>query len=407
MIPAAAVLAFGLAACVPAPRPVPPSPTTTPATNPPATSPTSTAPAISGAPVISSFQAAVASGPAPVTTAFTWAVTDPNGDPLTCRIDLDGNGTVETLINNCTSSSVRSASFPTSGVQTVRFEVSDATTTSSASTTVNVGSVSADPFNITVRFNGAVTPSQENTFNSAAARWASVIKGGLPTANLSLLADDCIVGAPAFNGSVDDLMIDAQITPIDGPSGILGSAGPCWLRSGSRLPIYGVMKFDSADVGGLESSGRLEATILHEMGHVLGIGTIWQSPLFTGGGTSTPLFHGLAARGAWHAIGGTGSVPIENTGGPGTRDGHWSESTFDNELMTGWLDSGSNPLSRMTVAALGDLGYSVDMTAADPYGLPGLRSMRAFGLGDGHDHDDVRLGEHLIQPRVAPASAEG
>ena len=39
-----------------------------------------------------------------------------------------------------------------------------------------------------------------------------------------------------------------------------------------------------------------------------------------------------------------------------------------NELMTGWINSGqSNPLSRITIASLADLGYQVNLSAADTY----------------------------------------
>ena len=130
------------------------------------------------------------------------------------------------------------------------------------------------------------------------------------------------------------------------------------------------------------------------MGHVLGIGTIWTSPLFTGGGTSNPIFSGTAAVGAWSALGGSGAVPVENTGGPGTADGHWREATFDHELMTGWLDTGSTPLSALTVSALGDLGYSVDLAAADSYGLPGLRA----SAHSDHEASDLATSERLIKP---------
>ena len=35
------------------------------------------------------------------------------------------------------------------------------------------------------------------------------------------------------------------------------------------------MQFDSADLASMEASGSLYGVILHEMGHVLGIGTSW------------------------------------------------------------------------------------------------------------------------------------
>ena len=50
---------------------------------------------------------------------------------------------------------------------------------------------------------------------------------------------------------------------------------------------------------------------------------------------------------------------------------------FDTELMTGYAERRgvAMPISRMTVGALEDLGYSVNYAAADPYTIPaGLRA---------------------------------
>lgn len=47
---------------------------------------------------------------------------------------------------------------------------------------------------------------------------------------------------------------------------------------------------------------------------------------------------------------------------------HWDEWCLDNELMTGKLNSGeTNPLSRVTVASFQDIGYDVNITAADMF----------------------------------------
>lgn len=59
------------------------------------------------------------------------------------------------------------------------------------------------------------------------------------------------------------------------------------------------MQFDSADVTGLESSGQLANTIVHEMGHILGIGTVWTNKaVLADAGTSNPTYTGPAAIGA-------------------------------------------------------------------------------------------------------------
>ena len=40
---------------------------------------------------------------------------------------------------------------------------------------------------------------------------------------------------------------------------------------------------------------------------------------------------------------------------------------FANELMSGYISTGSNPLSAVTAAAQEDLGYKVNYDAADPF----------------------------------------
>ena len=119
-------------------------------------------------------------------------------------------------------------------------------------------------------------------------------------------------------------------------------------------------------------NGTFTAVVLHEMGHTLGIGTLWDigRNLLTGAGGSNPRYTGARGVAEWSALGGTSSVPVENTGGAGTADSHWRESVFDTELMTGWIDSPPIPMSAMTVSSLGDLGYAVDRDTADAYSLP-------------------------------------
>jgi hypothetical protein len=72
-------------------------------------------------------------------------------------------------------------------------------------------------------------------------------------------------------------------------------------------------------------------------------------------------------------------VPVENTGGPATADGHWRETIFRNELMSGFIEQPGNPVSRLTVASLADLGYAGDLDAAEPYALPDVFALAESG----------------------------
>ena len=143
------------------------------------------------------------------------------------------------------------------------------------------------------------------------------------------------------------------------------------------------MQFDTADLANMQANGTLGDVITHEMGHVIGIGTIWEDKgLLKNAGQSNPLFTGSHAKYAFGKLRGTGptAVPVENTGGAGTRDGHWRESVFKNELMSGFISAPGNPLSRLTVASLQDLGYKVNLSAAEPYTLPNLQMLAERGL---------------------------
>lgn len=252
-------------------------------------------------------------------------------------------------------------------------------------------------FTITVVYVPGTTPNaaQSAAFDSAAARWSRVIIGDVSDfPNTNIPAGAC--GRPEIpqqTQNIDDVLIFAMLVPIDGPGAILGSAGPCSIRTPGGQTIYGLMRFDTADLGTMEANGTLRDVILHEMGHVLGLGTLWNvsvigRALLTNAGVADPFFTGAQARAKFDDIGGTGytaggKVPVEDCVGipgcgAGTRDGHWRESVFSNELMTGYID-GPNPLSVVTAAQFGDIGYVVNYGASDPFtvSFPLLRARRA------------------------------
>ena len=254
-------------------------------------------------------------------------------------------------------------------------------------------------YKIEVRFLGGLNTAQKNAFKAAADRWSKVIIGDVPSV---------MVGGEV----IDDLLIEAQGVPIDGPGKILGQAGPTNLRPASAganafLPAKGIMSFDTADLAVMQSDGTLLDVITHEMGHVIGIGTIWkQKGLLAGAGTANPTFTGTNAKKEFGVLKGTGpqAVPVENTGGPGTQDSHWRESVFKNELMSGFIAAPNNPLSRLTVASLKDIGYVVDLTAAEAYSLPNLMALAERGLtqdqGEHHAH-----ALPILAPKVLPDDA--
>jgi len=264
-------------------------------------------------------------------------------------------------------------------------------------------------FDIEIRFNQAGgTAAQRTAFRVAEARWQAVIQGEQPDVQVTASAGFC-GAADALDEVVDDLLILADIVPIDGVGGVLGAAGPCLIRDVSGLPVLGRMMFDSADLDNLEAGGTLDDVIVHEMGHVLGIGSLWALFGFVADpadqdstAASDPHFTGAGARTAFDQIGGTlytgKRVPIEDTGGPGTRLVHWRESVFDDELMTGFVNAGSNPLSLVTIASLEDMGYTVDRTVAEAYRIR---------LSIGRAANRVFLGDDVLREPILTIDAAG
>lgn len=237
------------------------------------------------------------------------------------------------------------------------------------------------PFQIEVRFIRGLTNRQKSVFSEAADRWARVIVGDLETAIVHDFSGEVVI---------DDLLIDAEGVPIDGVNNnpnTLGEAGPTRFRSedassGAGLPAKGIMRFDTADMAQMEEEGTLLDVITHEMGHVLGIGTVWTDFGFLKNFPGRdPTFVGPGAMREFGKLKNAGPtpVPVANVGGAGSAGGHWRETVFDNELMSPSIDGPDNPLSRLTAASLGDLGYEVDLEAAQDYVLPDLLEIASSG----------------------------
>ena len=237
---------------------------------------------------------------------------------------------------------------------------------------VAVGGAELGDFDIVVDLDlnglgGSTAAAILSSFAQAEARWEKIILGDLQNYNY-------------FGFQIDDLFISADVGAIDGFGGILGSAGPQVFRpSGDAtpfLPLIGQMNFDSADVGSLLNDRGGEGfteVVVHEMGHVLGIGPLWGNfGLRTGG--SDIQYTGANAIAAYNAVRNSdaATVPIETGGGGGTAGSHWRETTLRTELMTGFLNGGTqNALSRITAGSIVDLGYlDVDLDGAEAYELP-------------------------------------
>ena len=261
-----------------------------------------------------------------------------------------------------------------------------------------------------------VAPATRNIFRQAELFWESRINGyssSLPAAIRTQLTGR--------------LSITAQTIPIDGVGGILGAAGPdgfaqTFAATGNpadnrniltTVVTSGTMSFDVADAGRADFAD----TVLHEMAHVLGIGTLWEL-----NGITSPNANerGLLVNrnGLFQYIGRNGLrgfreqsghhranyVPTENFGGPGTALGHWAGGTTPNwffnpangsrtELMTGFASFAPTFVSEATWGSLADVGWSVDGFNANEgsifTGLNGINPFPKSGRGLVFNRTDI------------------
>lgn len=343
-----------------------------------------------------------ASGAPVSNVAVTFAVQSGGGSVVGPTVNTDANGVAQVgdwVLGAAPGANTLTATVSGSGItgNPVTFTATGVTST----------------FNITIQNIGpAFSPAVQAAFDSAVAKWQQIIYQDVPDfANLNVPPNTCFSGQPAIGPTnVDDILILAKFDSIDGPFNTLGFANWCFARSGSDIPFVGYMVFDTADVALLVSQGQLNSVILHEMGHVLGFGTTWSLPLFNclqdpsnpPGTINDTYFSCPKARAMFDSIGGTNytggnKVPVENCGpltptpppcGASNANGHWREPVFGTELMTPTLTLGvANPLSRLSAAAMEDVGYTVNYAGSDPYThtfslVTGGASLGLLSLGD-------------------------
>ena len=282
---------------------------------------------------------------------------------LLAQNDDDGssqNSQVDISVVAGTTYYIKAAAYQRStGDYTLQLETVESTPDDTGTTEdPNTGATSdpgtgttASQFQIDVTMTG-FTAAQQAIVQQAVDIWEQIIVGDLPDVNY-------------LGRVIDDVAITISSIRIDGSGNVLGQSSPTAFRNDSFLPYLGFIQLDTSDVASMESTGSLLGVITHEIAHVLGFGVIWSNlGLLTGTRTRNPGFTGARAVAEYNALFGTNvsAVPVEADGGSGTALSHWEESVLANELMTGWYNSGqTNPISRITVASLADIGYQVNM----------------------------------------------
>ena len=244
-------------------------------------------------------------------------------------------------------------------------------TANNCSRSVAVTVTSPPPFDIEIVFrDGFRDASHQELFRRAALRWMALIAEDIPDVDFSSNpfheVDEDFGMRIRVDDVVDDLRIYAGVGEIDGKGRVLGHARPVIVDSSSGLPKIGLIKIDKDDISSLFES-HLLATMIHEIGHVLGFGTLWARKELLRGDSDLHFTGPLAIQAFDDAGGetlGGPKVPVESDAG------HWRQSVFGFELMTRSFPGGRLILSAITIQSLADLGYRVNVSRADEYRLP-------------------------------------
>ena len=236
--------------------------------------------------------------------------------------------------------------------------------------TVEVVDLPTAQFDIDLYFTDDVTDAHRATIARARDSWESVLAATELNDAIILPPVECL-GLGSFSlVTVDDHAFFVDVDSIDGPGGTLAYAGYCYERPSDGTPVLSSVIIDEDDVDRLSARGSLAMVVFHEFAHGLGFdGSYWADKGLVNTG-SDPHFTGTLAIAAFNAAGGTSytgsKVPISSPD-----YSHWRESVFDSEGMTAELTvGGTNPFSAITLQAMADIGYVVDLSLAEDYQLP-------------------------------------
>ena len=335
-------------------------------------------------------------GHLPVTVIFE----DPDGDPLSYGTTTTDENVAYAEVRSDTLF-VRPVDLGSASITVTATDPEGLSATEDFEVTVV-----AARFDIFLGFTSDVTETQRERIRVADQAWESVLRDteltdvDLPDVFTCL----GITGTAQDDETVDDHLVLLDVRGIDGPGGTLARANFCHTRDSDGTPVVSAVAFDEADIDGLLALGSLAMVAFHELAHGLGFHSrYWYRKGLVDDGPD-PHFTGALAIEAFDAAGGTSytnaKVPISSPD-----YSHWRESVFGLEGMTPLLTLGaSNPFSAVTLQAMADIGYVVDVSLADDYQLPNTVPPKVAGDQAGRVYD---LSNDVVRGPVMVLDSDG
>ena len=234
-------------------------------------------------------------------------------------------------------------------------------------------------FNITLEFGEGFNEQWRKAIAHGAARWEQVVVADYADRFAEISRCGSLVGRREM---IDDLLIRVEWRSL--PGQYLGGAQVCNVVSESGFPagrpnagmlLLNPHRFNSEQVEDFVEADRV---IKHEIGHILGVGTVWDDtgylkldmdrPEFVGPKATDAFKRIMPARAASAESRGVDGVPVEDDGS------HWRSSAYSVDgvdrtyiVLSDIMLPTSNGLyiTELTIGALEDLGYAVDYSQAD------------------------------------------
>ena len=196
--------------------------------------------------------------------------TDPDDDDLSFAAASSNTG-VATASTSGTEVQVAAISRGTAAITVTATDPDGLSASQSFGVTVR-GRIVDNDFDISLIYHDNVKTAHRQTIDAA----ASLVTSMLTDNEFWDAQFDSVYtcGEESFRlGKVDDVAIFVRSKAIDGSGGTLAQARVCLARQDTYFPIIGTIRFDRADLDEMHTTGLLDEVALHEIIHVMGIGT--------------------------------------------------------------------------------------------------------------------------------------